>query len=83
MQRVVIRVGQLAGGAVELDLPEGTQRDGARTEVVVRIQLVSAGRSRLPARRNLEPEDGPQHEPHRESGEQHADDEFDHGRTSR
>src|SRR5437773_4091989 len=80
VQPVVIRVGELTGGAIALDLPERAQGDGAWAQIVVRI-LAVLNPSRVPRPPSLDrrPEYRLQDEPHRRGGEQHADDELDHG----
>ncbi|HVH08370.1 MAG TPA: hypothetical protein VM736_01105 [Gemmatimonadales bacterium] len=60
LEQVVVRLRQLPRGAIELDLLQGPERDGARREVILGIVafvLVREGRLRQRG-----PEDGPQDE---------------------
>src|SRR6266566_440984 len=53
-QVVVVRIGELAGRAIELDLFQGAQRDGAGTEVVFRVlALAHVLRFPIPVSRHL------------------------------
>ena len=78
-QVVVIRIGEFAGRAVELDLLQGAQRDGAGTEVVVRVLPLSpVFRFPIPVPLHLGSKDRSQHEVDRPCGEQDPGGQLEH-----
>ncbi len=70
-QNIVVGIGEFAGRAVELDLLQGAQRDGAGTQVVVRVlPLTPVFRFPIPVPLHLGSKDRSQHEVDRPCGEQ-------------
>src|SRR6266508_2777142 len=70
-QNIVVRIGELTGRAIELDLLQRTQRDGARTQVVVGVlPLAHVARFPIPAFGQLGSKDRSEDEAHRSCGEQ-------------
>ena len=79
LQLVVIPVGKLPGSAVELDLLEGPQGDGAPREIVVGVPAFFHSPLPRPRCRGFRSEQWPQHEVHRPRGEQDSRDQLKHG----
>lgn len=79
MQVVIIRVGELARRAVELDFPERPERDRARRQIVLEVNGLGRGRHG----RGGGPENRVERPSHGGCRKQHAYEEFGHEGVSR
>src|SRR6266550_1746808 len=80
LQKIVVCIGELTGRAIELDLLQRPQRNGARTQVVVGVlPLTHVARFLIPVFRHLRSKDRSEDEAHRSCGEQDPRNQLEHG----